>query len=561
MNDKLSKIVSDAAQNTTAINSIVGIQKSELAKSLGKLLLHAARNPSALGGHAINHSRSLLDVLTGKSEITPDRKDRRFKEPTWHLNPVYKRLFQSWAVTKKEINDWISASDIPEDDKNRVMFLAELITDALAPSNSLVGNPAAVKKLFETGGSSLLSGLKNVLDDLSNNGGMPSQVDKDAFTKGETLAASEGGVVYKNEILELIQYKPKTKSVYEIPILICPPQINKFYVFDLSPEKSLVRFLVERGYQVFIVSWRNPGTAQSHWGLENYVQALIDASDAILRISKSKRINVCGACSGGITLSTFLSVLAERDDNRVNSFTLQVCVLDNRREDSEIGLFLTDHAIEGARRKSKRKGILEGKQLARSFAWMRPNDLIWNYVVNNYLMGDDPPAFDVLYWNSDTTNLPAKLHSDYLDMYSDKRFQRGSEVEFMGGIINLENVCIDGYIQGALTDHITPWQAVYRNTGLFGGTTEFVLSHSGHIQSLVNPPGNPRAQYFTNSKIMSSPDEWKETAELQQDSWWLHWDKWLGERSGELKNAPRSMGNRSYPVIYNAPGKYLLDEA
>ena len=292
--------------------------------------------------------------------------------------------------------------------------------------------------------------------------------------------------------------------------------------------------------------------------MENYVQALIEASDAMMKITKSKSFNTCGACSGGITLTTFLSALASKGDKRVNSFTLQVCVLDSKKSDSDIGLFLTDNSIEKARRKSRKTGLLEGKELARSFAWMRPNDLIWNYVVNNYLMGEKPPAFDILFWNNDTTNLPAQLHSDYLDMFFDKRFQPGSEVDFMGHNLDLKQVTQDGFIQGAVTDHIMPWKAVYRNTHLFDGDIEFVLSNSGHIQSLVNPPGNPKAQFFVNKTIEETPDEWMDNSELQSDSWWLHWDKWLSLRSGEKRKARAKLGSRAFPTTTNAPGEYVL---
>jgi len=551
-------MVEIAANNTSAVSGIVGIQKMELVKSIGTLLKVSARQPGSLTKHFGQYGKELIQIAKGTSEVKPSAKDRRFKDTAWNNNPVYKKGLQSWLAMRKEVKDWIDDAGVSDIDKSRAHFVFDLISDSLAPTNTLLGNPAAVKKLFDSGGTSIVSGLKNAYEDLVNNTGLPSQIDPTPFTVGENIAATEGSVVYKNEVLELLQYHPITPNVYKIPILICPPQINKYYVFDLSEEKSMVRFLTSRGYQVFMVSWRNPTRDKGHWGLETYVDALISASDAMMKITKSKSFNTCGACSGGITLSTFLSELAARGDKRVNSFTLQVCVLDSKISDSDIGLFLTDSAIERVRKKSRKKGVLEGKELAKTFAWMRPNDLIWNYVVNNYLMGEKPPAFDVLFWNSDATNLPAKLHSDYLDMFSDKRFQADSHVEFMGHPLDLTKITLDGFIQGAVTDHITPWKAVYRNTHLFGGNIEFILSNSGHIQSLVNPPGNPKAQFFANKTIEESPDDWMKNSKLHSDSWWLYWDKWLSPRSGEKKKAPAKLGNSLFPAGIDAPGEYVF---
>ncbi|HBS32129.1 MAG TPA: class II poly(R)-hydroxyalkanoic acid synthase, partial [Parvularcula sp.] len=372
------------------------------------------------------------------------------------------------------------------------------------------------------------------------------------------LATTPGAVVYKSEMLELIQYQPTTEEVYSLPLMVVPPQINKFYANDLSPEKSVVRFLLSQGIQVFAVSWRNPQKEHSGWGLEDYVGELIEASEVVRKIAKTKQINVSGACSGGITTASYLSTLAARRSALVNCFTLQVCVLDGHKEDSEVGLFVSDEAIEAARRHSRKKGILSGEDLSKSFAWLRPNDLIWNYVVNNYLMGDSPPPFDILYWNNDSTNLPAQLHSDYLDIYLDKRFANPGTVDFLDHKIDLSKVTQDAFMVAAVTDHITPWRACYRNVHLFGGDVQFVLSNSGHIQALLNPPGNPKAQFFSNETLPASPDEWMKGARPNQGSWWPLWTHWLRARSGEKKAAPRSLGNKTNPPLARAPGEYVF---
>ena len=555
---KPKKLGEEAAKSTTAVNTLVGFRKSEVIKSLGMLAGYAAKQPKPFAKHLKNYATEMLDIATGTSELAPDKRDRRFQDPTWSKNPFYKRGMQSWLAMRRELNGWIDDSRIHPADQVRSKFVTDLIVDALAPTNTLLGNPAAMKRLFETGGLSLAKGMKNAYNDLRHNGGMPSQVDKTPFKVGENIATSEGAVVYKCEMLELIQYKPLTEQVYKIPLLIIPPQINKFYANDLAPDKSIVKFLTERGYQVFAVSWRNPTRQHAHWGLENYVEALIDAVNATKKVTRSSRINVSGACSGGITMALLLSELAARGDASINAYMLMVSVLDGKKSDSEVGLFVTQAGIEQARKMSAKKGILSGDELSRSFAWMRPNDLIWNYVVNNYLLGEDPPPFDILYWNSDTTNLPAQLHSDYLDIFQDRRFRPDKSVVFMDHIVDMSAVTQDGLMIAGVTDHITPWKACYRNVRLMGGDVEFILSNSGHLQSLLNPPGNPRAKYYTNKEFPARADRWLEGAEEVQASWWIRWDEWLSERSGEMKNAPKKLGNKAYPPISQAPGEYVF---
>ena len=552
------KVGKRAAQTTTAVNTLVGFRKSEVVKSLGIMAGYAAKQPKPFAKHLKNYASEMLDIVKGSSELTPDKRDRRFRDETWTKNPLYKRGMQSWLAMRNELNGWISDSRMHPADQVRAKFVSDLIIDAIAPTNTLLGNPAAMKRLFETGGLSLAKGMRNAYDDLRNNGGLPSQVDSRPFKVGENLATSKGAVVFKNEMLEVIQYQPQTDQVYKIPLMVIPPQINKFYALDLEPNKSLVRFLTKMGYQVFVVSWRNPNRQNAHWGLEKYVEGLFEASEAVLKISGSERLNVTAACSGGTTQALFLSELAARGDNRVNCYTLMVSVLDGKKVDSDVGLFVTDAAIEQARRQSRKKGVLSGEELGRAFAWMRPNDLIWNYVVNNYLLGQDPPAFDILYWNNDTTNLPAQLHSDFLDIFQDRRFRKDKDVVFMDHIVDLEAVSQDGFMVAGITDHITPWMACYRNIRLFGGEIDFVLSNSGHLQALINPPGNPKAQYFTNTDHPPRATKWLDGAETVNESWWLRWNEWLSIRSGEMKDAPKALGNEALPPMSQAPGEYVF---
>ncbi|MBV1928731.1 MAG: alpha/beta fold hydrolase [Gammaproteobacteria bacterium] len=548
-----------AAETTTAFSPIVGVHRSELVRSLGVIIKQAALNPFALGQHFLNYGKDVKDIIVGTSEYAPHAKDRRFQDPTWAINPFYRRAMQGWMAMKQNLNNWLSEASIEELDRARAHFILEVVTDAMAPSNTLIGNPAAMKRFFETGGKSAVQGLKNAYDDMVNGIGIPSQVDATPFKVGENVATTPGDVVFRNDVLEILQYKATTDEVHAIPLLVIPPQINKFYASDLTPDKSMFRFMLSQGIQLFAISWRNPGVEQADWGLETYIKAAMEGIEAVLKVTKSKKLNVSGACSGGITVATLLSHLAAIGDNRINSSTFQVCVLDPQQEDSEVGALISDSTLELARKRSAKKGILSGDDLARTFAWMRPNDLIWNYVVNNYLMGNNPPAFDILFWNNDTTNLPAALHSDYLDSYLTSPFANPGTVDFMGEKLDLGNVTHDSFIVAGVTDHITPWRACYRTTKLIGGHNEFYVSNSGHIQSLLNPPANPKAKYFYNSKgDDASADEWMENAELLDGSWWTPWSEWLAERSGEKKPAPKSAGNRKYKSLAAAPGEYVF---
>ena len=465
---------------------------------------------------------------------------------------------QGWLAFRTEMHGFIQSLELDPIEHGRAMLVADIMIDAVAPTNTFVGNPSAVKLALDTGGASLVQGLRHALDDLRNNHGMPSQVDKTPFKVGENLATTEGSVVYRTEMLELLQYTPKTGKVHAMPLLFVPPQINKYYVLDLTPEKSMSRYLVDQGFQVFVVSWRNPGPEHRDWGLADYVTALVEVIGVVTGITGSEKVNISGGCSGGITTATLLSYLAAKGDKRVNSVTFWVCVLDPRMEDSDVGVLVTKRGIEMARKRSAKKGVLEGSDLSRVFAWLRPNDLVWNYVVNNYLHGQKPPAFDVLFWNNDSTNLTAALHSDYLSLYETQPFANPGKEEILGQPIDIGKVDIDAFIVGGVTDHITPWKACYRTTQMLGGKREFVLSNSGHIQSILNPPGNPKAKYFVNDDLPATADEWAAGASEVQGSWWERWGKWLGERSGEMVPASKTLGNRKYKPLDPAPGTYVL---
>ncbi|MFV3093195.1 class II poly(R)-hydroxyalkanoic acid synthase [Pseudomonas sp. GW6] len=556
MSDKNNEdLKRQASENTLGLNPVIGIRGKDLLTSARMVLSQALKQPFHSAKHVAHFGLELKNVMLGQSALKPEDGDRRFADPAWSQNPLYRRYLQTYLAWRKELHDWIEHSSLSEQDASRGHFVINLMTEAMAPSNSMA-NPAAVKRFFETGGKSLLDGLSHLAKDMVHNGGMPSQVNMEAFEVGKNLATTDGAVVFRNDVLELIQYKPITESVHERPLLVVPPQINKFYVFDLSPEKSLARFLLRSQVQTFVVSWRNPTKAQREWGLSTYIEALKEAIDVICAITGSKDVNMLGACSGGLTTASLLGHYAALGQQKVNALTLLVSVLDTQL-DTQVALFADEKTLEAAKRRSYQAGVLEGSDMAKVFAWMRPNDLIWNYWVNNYLLGNEPPVFDILYWNNDTTRLPAALHGEFIDMFQTNPLTRPGALEVCGTPIDLKQVTCDFFVVAGTTDHITPWDSCYKSAHLFGGKCEFVLSNSGHIQSILNPPGNPKARYMTNSEMPLDPKAWQESSTKHADSWWLHWQTWLSERSGETKNAPRALGNKKFPAGEAAPGTYV----
>ena len=388
-------------------------------------------------------------------------------------------------------------ADLEPRDRKRVQFFLENLIEASAPSNVPLVNPASAKAVIDTAGLSLVRGGKQLVKDLASAPRIPEMVDGSGFVVGENIAATPGGVVFRNEVLELIQYAPQTEEVYEVPALVVPPTINKFYAIDLAPERSLVEHGVRQGRQMFVISWRNPDSRHASWNLDTYVRAVLDALDAVEEITGSEQTVLGGVCSGGILASITAAYLAGigRQD-RLAALCLAVTVIDN--QDAGTAAALVDERLAGlAKAKSARKGYLDGRTLAEVFAWLRPGDLVWNYWVNNYLLGKRPPAFDILFWNSDTTRMTAALHADFVDLAMENSLTRPGALTVLGVPIDLGKITVDSYVVAGITDHITPWENCYRSAQLFGGTTRFVLSTSGHIAALVNPPGNPKASFHT----------------------------------------------------------------
>jgi polyhydroxyalkanoate synthase len=500
----------------------------------------------------------LARVLVGRSELAPSKRDRRFRDPAWQGNPVYRRVVQGYLAVGRTTDRLICDAHLDWRSERRVRFAAENVLDALAPSNNPVLNPEALKAAIDTGGRNFTRGLRHLASDMSRPPRVPSMVDRSAFEVGGNLALTPGSVVLRTPVFELLQYDPQTPRVREQPLLITPPMINKYYITDLAPNRSMAEHLLRSGQQVFAISWRNPDQRHADWSLDTYAQAVLDALDAVERITGADKTHVLGLCAGGITASCALAHLAATDRlDRIAGLTLGVTVLDNERSGT-VSAFVDPAVAQLAIADSARRGYLDGRSLAGVFAWLRPNDLVWNYWVNNYLLGKDPPPFDILYWNSDTTNLPAGLHRDFVNVAMRNSLIRPGEVTVLGTPVDLSRITVDSYLVAGIADHITPWANCYRTVHLLGSHPRFVLSTSGHIAALVNPPGNEKSSYQLNDEHPEDPDAWLAGATTHRGTWWDDWSTWLGERSGDERDAPDGPGGGGLEPLGPAPGTYVL---
>jgi polyhydroxyalkanoate synthase len=497
----------------------------------------------------------VAQIMVGRSQEAPPRNDRRFTDPAWTSNPVFNRIAQTHLASVAALQRIVE--DLGDGARaERVRFAVDVLTSAWAPTNFLVTNPAAIKRAFDTGGMSLVRGVRNYMSDLRRNGGMPSMVERHAFEVGRDLAVMPGAVVARDAVAELLQYSPTTETVYERPVLVVPPPIGRFYFLDLAPGRSFVEYAVSRGLQTFMMSWRNPAAEQGDWDLGTYAAGVLAAIDSVREISGSDDVNVIGFCAGGIITTTLLNHLTAIDDDRVHSMSYAVTLLDFG-ERAPISAFSGRRLLGLARHRSR--SIITSRQMGAVFSWMRPNDLIFNYWVNNYLMGEQPPAFDILAWNADGTNLPGALHCQFLDIFQDNLLAVPGAMTVLGTPLQLANITVPTFVAGAVADHLTPWKGCYRTTQLLGGDRTFVLSSSGHIASLVNPPGNPKARYWTGDPPGPDPDAWLAGAQKHQGSWWQPWADWTTQRAGDQCPAAQHLGSEGHSILDPAPGRYVRD--
>ncbi|HEY1972764.1 MAG TPA: alpha/beta fold hydrolase, partial [Pseudonocardia sp.] len=481
-----------------------------------------ANRPLKVAGRVRGLVGELGKIALGNSTLHPEPKDRRFTEPAWSSNPLLRRALQTYLATSRTAEALVEDARLPEADRLRAQTVVSNLADALAPSNNPLLNPLALKALVDTGGTNFVRGARRLANDLAQPPRVPSMVEPDAFVVGQTLGVSPGHVIFRTDVLEVLQYSPKTEQVREIPLLIVPPTINKYYVVDLAPGRSVVEYLVGQGHQVFIISWRNPDVRHARWGFDTYGAAILEAIEAARAVAGAPSVALMSMCSGGVLSSMVLGHLAASGGlDRVAAAALSVAVLD--QSDAGVpGALLTREAADAAVRASAARGYLDGRALAEVFAWLRPNDLIWNYWVDSYLLGNKPKPFDVLYWNADTTRMTARLHRDFIHLAQRNALVTPGSVSMLGSPVDLGAVHLDTYITAGVADHLCPWQKCYQSTQMFGGKSRFVLSTSGHIASIVNPPAPPdkptRASFRTSEHNPPDAGTWLAEAEVVKGS-------------------------------------------
>jgi polyhydroxyalkanoate synthase len=524
-----------------------------------RLAAALAAKPRLVAGRGGQLAGELARIAVGRSQVQPSRRDRRFADPGWTGNPLLRRTMQAYLATAESVEGVVADVSLDEADSERVGFVLTNLIDALAPSNNPLLNPAAVKAAIDTGGGSAVTGLRHFLSDMAVAPRVPTMVEPDAFEVGVDLAVTPGSVVLRNPVFELIQYRPVTPTVRHVPLVIVPPVINKFYVMDLAPGRSMVEYLVGQGLQVFMISWRNPDARYAKWDANTYGQAILDAMDAAERITGSEQTVLAGACSGGIIAAMVAAHLANSgQQDRLAAFTLMVTVLDQAHAGLASAV-IDERTAKLAEASSRARGYLDGRSLAEVFAWLRPNDLIWNYWVNNYLLGKKPAPFDILFWNADTTRMTAGLHRDFLELGAANALVEPGGATMLGSPVDLAAVDRDSYIVAGITDHICPWQSCYRTTQLLGGRPRFLLSTSGHVAAMVNPPGHEKARYQMAKECPEDPQEWLRRAETLHGSWWPDYAAWLTERCGEERAAPADLGGGGLAPVGAAPGTYVYD--
>ncbi len=520
----------------------------------------ALRQGTTVAQEASRLGVELTRIAWGLSDVAPAKGDRRFTDPAWTSNPAFRIIQQTYLASAQALDRIVSplGEDASGARAEQARFAVNIMTSAAAPTNFLVSNPAAIKRAFETGGLSLARGARNFARDVRRNGAMPSMIEPGAFEVGRDLAVTPGAVVARDAVAEVLQYAPATDTVFVRPVLVVPPPIGRFYFLDLRPGRSFVEYAAGRGLQTFMVSWRNPAAEQGRWDLDTYARTVSSAIDTVREITGSPDVNLIGFCAGGIIATALLNHLAAVGDHRVHSMSYAVTLLDFGLR-APVTAFSGRGLVAFAGYRSRRKGIITSRQMGSAFTWLRPDDLVFNYWVNNYLMGDKPPAFDILAWNADGTNLPGVLHGQFLDIFRDNLLTRPGQLSVLGTPLHLQNITVPTFVTGAVADHLTPWKGCYKTTRLLGGPSTFVLSYSGHIASLVNPPGNPKAHYWTGSTPGADPGQWLAGADRQQGSWWEAWADWATARADERQPQPENLGSERHPVLCPAPGLYVRD--
>ena len=527
--------------------------------SMARCAFRLASRPGAVAARSGKLAAELASIAAGRSAVAPQPRDRRFADPAWSGNPLLKRILQTYLAVGQTAGGLLADAELDWRDDTRLKFVLTNLIAASAPSNNLLISPAVWKAYIDTGGLSLVRGTRAFVSDMASSPRIPTMVEPDAFEIGTDLAVTPGAVVARTDVFELIQYQPTTPTVHQFPLLMVPPMINKYYITDLAPGRSMLEFFVAQGHQVFVISWRNPGKDARDWDLNTYGNAVIETMSAVREITKAPKINVIGLCAGGILssmLGAHLSAIGQLD--QISSLCLGVTLLDMTQAGTTVSL-MDEGTAKVSMLASRSRGYMDGRSLAEVFAWLRPDDLIWNYWVNNYLQGKTPPAFDILYWNADTTRMPAALHRNFIEIAMSNALIKPGAASMLGSPVDLSKIDVDSYVVAGIDDHIAPWPAAYRATQLLGSRNiRFVLSNSGHIAAMVNPSSNPKATFRLAPGNPPDHREWLAQAETVQGSWWPDYTTWLTDRSGDMKQAPRTLGSAKFRPMDPAPGTYVL---
>ena len=558
--ERLMRIASDVLAHPPRTEAAPDAAKGQgFADTFAQVISLALEKPDLLAEHLSAFAGQAIDILRQSEdiELEPSPRDRRFRDPLWRESPVLRGLMQLYLSWNQHVQGWLDAQEITDTDRLRIQFLLDQMKAALSPTN-LPLHPGAIKRADSSGGRSAVQGLKNFALDLQHNRGMPRQVKPGSYALGETLAITPGSVVFRNAQLELIQYAPQTDRVHLRPILLIPPQINKYYAFDLKPQNSLLGYLVKQGFQVFTISWKNPGAEAADWGIETYIAAILQALSAIRTITGTDKVNLISACAGGLTAVSLLGHLAQSRSPLVASHSLLVTAL-YPGNGSIIEAFTTTENLELARRISEEEGTMDGLDLAHLFVWLRPDDLVWSFWVNNNILGRQPPPLDVLYWDNDPTRVPARLHSDFIDVFLNDVYRRPGSQTLFGRPMDYSAVEVPTYFVGGLEDYLMPWRGIYRAVRSFGDRNRFVLSTSGHVQSILRPPNLAGSEFFVNDDHPDNPDHWLRDAERRTGTWWADWAEWLRGHAEEERPAPRGPGCDAFPPLCAAPGTYVKE--
>ncbi|HEX5464645.1 MAG TPA: class I poly(R)-hydroxyalkanoic acid synthase, partial [Burkholderiales bacterium] len=491
----------------------------------------------------------------------PVKGDRRFKDDDWQQNFLFDFIKQSYLITARHLHHAVvGVEGLDQHTAEKVDFYTRQYIDAMSPSNFALTNPKVLRETAKSGGQNLIRGFSHLLHDLARGDGRQlriSMTDETAFQLGENIATTPGKVVFQNDLLQLIQYLPRTEKVHQRPLLIIPPWINKYYILDLRETNSFIRWAVEQGHTVFVVSWVNPDAQLANKGFDDYLTGgSLAALDAVTKAAGEREIDVIGYCLGGTLLAATLGYLAAKKQKRIASATFFVTLIDFERA-GELGVFIDEEQVAALEKRMDRRGYLEGREMATTFNMLRANDLIWSFVVNNYLLGRDPLPFDLLYWNADSTRMPAAMHSFYLrNMYLANLLRKPGGITLAGVPIALSKVEVPTYFISTIEDHIAPWKATYAGARLFKGPVRFVLGGSGHIAGIVNPPAANKYCYWTHDKLPAQPDQWLKAATQHPGSWWTDWAQWVARRAGK-KIAARMPGDGKLKIIEDAPGSYV----